>query len=137
MDESKKQKAESAARSEISSKNLPHEPLSALSLKLGYDGKRAANNATGLGNYSRSLIEQLANQFPQHQYFVYTPKVKEAIIASTVFSLPNVKLVLPRVKQLLWRTFGIKKQLIEDQIDLFHGLSHEIPVGINGTKIKS
>lgn len=29
-------------------------------MKIGFDGKRATNNLTGLGNYSRSLIAQLA-----------------------------------------------------------------------------
>ncbi|RYE57292.1 MAG: glycosyltransferase family 1 protein, partial [Sphingobacteriales bacterium] len=30
----------------------------------------------------------------------------------------------------LWRTIGTKKQLLTDKIDLFHGLSHEIPIGL-------
>ena len=38
-------------------------------LKIGYDGKRAANNLTGLGNYSRSLITQLAKQFYSNKYY--------------------------------------------------------------------
>ena len=55
--------------------------LSALScnLKIGYDGKRAANNLTGLGNYSRSLIEYLSKQFSGNQYFIYTPRIKAKI----------------------------------------------------------
>jgi len=108
-------------------------------MKIGYDGKRAANNLTGLGNYSRSLIEQLANQFPVHQYFIYTPKVKEKILELPLFAKKNIKVVLPQKgsSRLLWRSFGIKKQLLNDEIDIFHGLSHEIPFGIQHTKIKS
>jgi glycosyltransferase involved in cell wall biosynthesis len=108
-------------------------------MKIGYDGKRAANNLTGLGNYSRSLIEHLAVQFPQNQYFVYTSKIKAQIKSFALFLLDNVLLKFPAQgqSQFLWRSMGVKKQLLEDKIDLYHGLSHEIPYGINKLGIKS
>lgn len=116
--------------------------LSAINLilmNIGFDGKRAANNLTGLGNYSRSLIEHVAKQFPTNQYFIYTPKVKENILTLPLFSKANVYLKQPDKgkSKLFWRSSGIKKQLIEDKIDLFHGLSHEIPMGIQHIGIKS
>ncbi len=115
--------------------------LSALNFRfrIGYDGKRAANNLTGLGNYSRSLVEHLATQFPQNQYFIYTPKIKENIHNFSLFTKKNINLILPRKgsSRLFWRSLGIKKQLLSDKIDLFHGLSHEIPIGLQKTKIKS
>lgn len=115
--------------------------LSALDfpIRIGYDGKRAANNLTGLGNYSRSLISHLAKDFSANQYFVYTPKIKSKIEKLPLFSLPNVHLELPtkgKIK-LFWRSYAIINQLKKDKIDLFHGLSHEIPFGIQQTKIKS
>ncbi|WP_316772225.1 glycosyltransferase family 1 protein [Pedobacter frigiditerrae] len=108
-------------------------------MNIGFDGKRAANNLTGLGNYSRSLIEHVAKQFPTNQYFIYTPKVKENILTLPLFSKANVYLKQPDKgkSKLFWRSSGIKKQLIEDKIDLFHGLSHEIPLGIQHIGIKS
>jgi len=118
---------------------LAFQLYSSSTMKIGYDGKRAANNLTGLGNYSRSLIAHLASQFPAHQYFIYTPKVKEKILGFPLFSKKNIKIVLP-IKgnnKILWRSFGIKNQLLNDKIDIFHGLSHEIPFGIQHTKIKS
>jgi glycosyltransferase involved in cell wall biosynthesis len=100
-------------------------------MNIGFDGKRAANNLTGLGNYSRSLISQLAQFFPQNQYFVYTPKIKDRPQIKSFFSLENVFAVLPSSSfKLLWRTLRIKDQLLADQIDLYHGLSHEIPFGL-------
>lgn len=114
--------------------------LSALNspLRIGYDGKRAVNNLTGLGNYSRWLIDHLAQQFPENQYLVYSPKAGNAKKFS-LFNRLNVHVVTPNEQstKLLWRSFGIKKQLVADQIDLFHGLSHEIPFRIQLTKIKS
>lgn len=99
-------------------------------MKIGFDGKRAANNLTGLGNYSRSLITQLSQFFPQNQYFVYTPKIKESRQVKDFLTPSNVLAVLPKSSSFLWRTIGIKKQLLTDKIDLFHGLSHEIPIGL-------
>lgn len=106
-------------------------------MKIGFDGKRAANNFTGLGNYSRSLIEHLAKGFPQNQYFIYTPKAKEHILKFSLFNLQNIFLKLPEQSEFLWRSFGIKNQLLKDRIQLFHGLSYEIPFGLKKTGIKS
>lgn len=106
-------------------------------MNIGFDGKRAANNITGLGNYSRSLITQLAQFFPQNQYFVYTPKVKEAKQIQEFFRVKSITQVLPNSSKFLWRTLGIKKQLSADRIDLFHGLSHEIPIGLQAIGLPS
>lgn len=107
-------------------------------MRIGYDGKRAANNLTGLGNYSRSLIEHLAQQFPENQYFIYTPKIKDKLRSLPLFSKSNIHLALPKKgkSKLFWRSSGIKEQLLHDQLDLFHGLSHEIPLGLHRTGIK-
>lgn len=104
-------------------------------MKIGFDGKRAANNLTGLGNYSRSLIAGLAQLFPQNQYFVYTPKINDKSQISCFLSREHILAKLPDSGGLLWRTFGIKKQLVADNIDLFHGLSHEIPVNLKAANI--
>jgi glycosyltransferase involved in cell wall biosynthesis len=104
-------------------------------MKIGFDGKRATNNLTGLGNYSRSLIANMAQFFPQNQYFVYTPKVKDKPQISSFLSVKHIMAKLPDSGGLFWRTFGIKKQLIKDGIELFHGLSHEIPVNLTQAHI--
>jgi len=106
-------------------------------MNIGYDGKRAANNLTGLGNYSRFVIESLALSYPENKYFIYTPKVKNKLKNLSIFSLANIFLTFPTSSKFLWRAFGIKKQLLADEVDLFHGLSHEIPTGLRKTKIKS
>lgn len=113
--------------------------LSALSfkLKIGFDGKRAANNLTGLGNYSRSLIESLASQYPENQYLVYSPKVKSHKQIDLFLARDNIKLKLPKDGTFLWRTLNILKDLGRDHVQIFHGLSHEIPFAIQHTKIKS
>lgn len=113
--------------------------LSTLNIKLriGFDGKRAANNLTGLGNYSRSLIEALSKQFPETQYLVYSPKVKSSRQIDAFFEAENIKLKLPINGTFLWRSLNILKDLLRDKVQIFHGLSHEIPFAIQHTKIKS
>lgn len=104
-------------------------------MNIGFDGKRAANNTTGLGNYSRAVITQLTRAFPQNQYFVYTSKVKDHDQIKSFFKLPGVLLRLKKSLYPLWRSIGIKKQLLTDRIDLYHGLSHEIPLGLQSVGI--
>ncbi|PWS26589.1 glycosyltransferase family 1 protein [Pedobacter yonginense] len=106
-------------------------------MNIGYDGKRAANNLTGLGNYSRSLIESLAFQYPENQYIVYSPKVKASKQISTFLQNQNIKLALPKNGSFLWRSLNILKDLVRDDIQIYHGLSHEIPFAIQHTRIKS
>lgn len=106
-------------------------------MKIGFDGKRATNNLTGLGNYSRSLIAQLAEFFPQNQYFVYSQKVKEHPQIRHFLNARGIRSRLPDQPGLFWRTSGIKKQLIKENIELFHGLSHEVPLGIQNSGIPS
>lgn len=108
-------------------------------MNIGFDGKRAANNSTGLGNYSRWLITQLSVFFPQNQYLIYSPKVDKDNKQVKSFFEGDVQLKLPKGSALgfLWRSLGIVKNLKKDGVTLFHGLSHEIPFGLRASSIKS
>jgi glycosyltransferase involved in cell wall biosynthesis len=108
-------------------------------MNIGFDGKRAANNLTGLGNYSRSLILQLSEFFHQNHYYVYSPKVKAAKQISAFFEKENIHLELPKGNQpaFWWRSAGVAKQLRADHIDIYHGLSNEIPFGLHHGKPKT
>ena len=49
-------------------------------MKIAFDAKRITHNATGLGNYSRFVVNSLSTSFPEHIYQLYTPgKGKEAL----------------------------------------------------------
>ena len=107
-------------------------------MNIGFDAKRAYHNGTGLGHYSRTLISSLAQFYPGHEYYLFNPKT------ALKFHLPelkNIHEVLPNFPSSLfssaWRSSWVKKDLKKNNIDLYHGLSHEIPVGIKKTKIKS
>src|SRR5581483_8496685 len=105
-------------------------------MRIGYDAKRAFLNRTGLGNYSRWLIQSLALYHPQNHYYLYTPKLKPG----NNIDFPSVvRTILPKSKLFTswWRSSGIVQDLLRDKIDLYHGLSHELPAGIGKTGIKS
>ena len=108
-------------------------------MNIGFDGKRAANNLTGLGNYSRSLILQLSELFHQNHYFVYSPKIKESQQISAFFEKHNISLKLPEKSGpgFLWRSFGVKSQIKKDQIAVYHGLANEIPFGMHNLEVKT
>lgn len=107
-------------------------------MNIGFDAKRAYHNGTGLGHYSRTLIRSLAEYFPQHQYFLFNPRPSE------LFKLEgkNLQEILPqsfpdKLLPFLWRSSRVKNDLVKLKIDLYHGLSHEIPFGIHLSGIKS
>jgi glycosyltransferase involved in cell wall biosynthesis len=107
-------------------------------MNIGFDAKRAYHNHTGLGHYSRTLIHSLAEYYPQHQYYLFNPR------ASSLFRFDesNVHEVLPHrfpatLFRSAWRSSWVKTDVRKLNIDLYHGLSHEIPIGIRNTKIKS
>lgn len=98
---------------------------------IGFDAKRAFCNATGLGNYSRMIISGLAETHPDDTFHLYTPCRKAEFM--DVFSrFHNLYINEPKHKMAgsLWRTFGVAAAMRREPIDLYHGLSHELPRGI-------
>jgi len=107
-------------------------------MRIGFDAKRLFNNKTGLGNYSRTFVWNLAKHYPENEYFLYSPKLTKSELTEKF--IDNPAFVLRSSDAFLksyWRSYGIVEQLQKDGLDIFHGLSHEIPIGIQKTKIKS
>lgn len=103
-------------------------------MRIGFDAKRAFCNTTGLGNFSRSLIDSFLEFYPENDYTLYTPK-------KSVNYTPRAKIETPQslVQKTFsswWRTSGLKYQIYNNGIQLFHGMSHEIPMGLD-SKIKT
>lgn len=106
-------------------------------MRIGYDAKRFFLNNTGLGNYSRWLIKSLASFYPDNTYLLYTPKIKGDERAG--FLSINTQTITPKSKTFTawWRTKSIVDDLQRDGIELYHGLSHELPYRINRSGIRS
>lgn len=105
---------------------------------IGYDGKRAVSNMTGLGNYSRLVLESVGKTFPEDSLMVYAPKLKRNPRLDPLDTLSNIKWRIPSGSSgPLWRSLGITKLLKKDSVDIFHGLSNELPLNIKDSGVKS
>lgn len=100
---------------------------------IGFDAKRAVSNNTGLGNYSRLVIEALAGEFPRDSLLLYVPVLEDNPRLKAIRQFPNADFRLPAPQSLrgsLWRTFGITNHLRADSVEIYHGLSNELPLNI-------
>ena len=108
-------------------------------MRIAFDAKRAYQNNTGLGHYSRTLISSLATFYPQHQYFLCAPKLTNRFDTSDFANMHDVtpQSFLSKKIPSAWRSNWVKADLKKLRINIYHGLSHEIPVGIQHTGIKT
>lgn len=129
-------------------------------MRLGFDAKRALNNTTGLGNHARILLNAMMRDFPENEYLLFSPKIKDQQFHELE---GDFKVVLPETKHQrvvhpsqsfafysailqpylflkkvgLWRSWGITSDLIKERVQLYHGLSNELPFNIHKTNIKT
>ena len=109
-------------------------------LKIGLDAKRIVRNGTGLGSYGRTLVNDLAS-YPL-ELSLYAPDQGRDQLRQQIRQQENVRFCYPAPSHLpfskaLWRSKGIVSDLKRDGIQLFHGLSGELPIGIHRSGIKS
>ena len=71
-------------------------------MRIGYDAKRYYHNRTGLGNYSRTVVNAMRGQHKDVDAVLYDCKALE-------------------------RTFALGRRAKREGCDLFHGLSNELP----------
>lgn len=114
-------------------------------MKIGFDAKRFFFNHSGLGNYSRRLIESMFQYQPNNEYFLYVDRL-DALRVGHPEALRILKqygdndfepygnqkqkslynLVMVDANK-LWRTWGMGQQAAKDGVEVFHGLSNELP----------
>ena len=104
-----------------------------LIMVIGFDAKRAFQNNTGLGNYSRMLVCGLAQEHQDIRAFLYSPDMSGEY-KSYFTGYANISTRQPtgidRHIPNIWRRFGVTFHLKGDNVKIFHGLSHELPHGI-------
>lgn len=107
-------------------------------MNIGFDAKRIYKNNSGLGNYSRTLVEGLASQFPENNYHLFTSNVSNLFPYK---KFENVYNQLP-TKWLdkkfpgWWRRNSMGKDIARLKMDIFHGLSNELPDDIKKISTK-
>jgi glycosyltransferase involved in cell wall biosynthesis len=104
-------------------------------MNIGFEAKRFFTNYTGLGNYNRFIVEAMSKHAPSNQYFLYTPKKKNNEEVNEIIGRKNIEVVVPEgVYSFLtsaWRTFGINSARATKSLDIFHGLSQELPFNLS------
>ena len=107
-------------------------------MRIGFDAKRIFHNFTGLGNYSRDLLNGLVTHYPEEEYHLFTPSISTnpRIQAFTDAAHYHVH-TSSGTWSSIWRILGIPSAAKKAGIDIFHGLSNEIPAGLQKKEIKS
>jgi glycosyltransferase involved in cell wall biosynthesis len=108
-------------------------------MRIGFDAKRAFNNYSGLGNYSRYIISNICRFYPENECLLYTPNIADEDLfhepEGTIIKRPRTR--IGKYSRSYWRSFKLIHWLGNDAVDIYHGLSNEIPYGIHQTTIKS
>lgn len=110
-------------------------------MHIGFDAKRAFLNSSGLGNYARTLIKSLNTYHPEHHYTLFTPRTaqdefhKIASNESTI-TIQEPEHFIDKKLRARWRSYGITPMLNEKQVQVYHGLSNELPFNIHQFKGK-
>lgn len=111
---------------------------------VGFDAKRIVRNATGLGSYGRTLVNDLIRRNdPGMQYLLYAPDKGRDVLSNQInigdtaqFRYPDASAII-RQPSFLWRSYGIVNDLLRDGVQLYHGLSGELPIGIRKKGIRT
>lgn len=110
---------------------------------IAYDAKRLVRNRTGLGNYSRTLVGDLQHTLPPNcRLLLYAPDQGCDDLRSQVKEDRRTRYVYPTaahssIARAVWRSWGIVKDLKRDRVDIYHGLSGELPIGIHASGIRT
>lgn len=109
-----------------------HHPKLDHRVKVGFDAKRYYNNPTGLGNYARWIINGLKarDELDVHLYHPAPVAHKEGL------DVHGPEGLLKTVS-FAWRSRYISKDLARHGIDVYHGMSNEIPFGIHRRNIRT
>ena len=104
---------------------------------IGFEAKRLFQNFSGLGNYSRNTVNLLARFYPENSYLLFAPKLTSLFIPPQ-----SVEVISPQSKffkrfRSYWRMYRVAGLAKRNHADIFHGLSHSLPVGIEKKGIPS
>lgn len=102
-------------------------------MKIAFDAKRYFHNQRGLGNYSRDTVRVLSTYYPDNDYLLFNPQEKGSL--KVKINKKNTHIITPkrwidRHIPAYWRSYGLRQQLSVTKADIFHGLSQELPLGI-------
>ena len=111
-------------------------------MRIGFEAKRLFLNGRGLGNYARNLFYGFVKYQPEHEYHLYTPRFSHEHVNSDAINSNNVTVhqpigIINTLSKSAWRSLNLGKVAFKEKLDIFHGLSQELPRDIKKSKSKS
>ena len=104
------------------------------------DAKRIVSNQTGLGSYGRTLAADLAMRGDLDLH-LYAPDEGRAELRTQLHERETLHYHFSQrrttIGKALWRSHGIVSALKRDGIQVYHGLSGELPRGISRSGVRS
>ena len=114
-------------------------------INVGFESKRLFSSMTGFGAYSRTLVKGLANHYPDHRYVLLPDQSYERVSQESKFHTLDIQTVLsldavsvlypPSNKSLYWKLLGAMQQLRSNNVDIYHGLTNQLPRSISRVNI--
>lgn len=104
-------------------------------MHIGFDAKRLFLNFTGLGNYSRRLVSQYHEAYPEDTISLLTPKIKADPRTQPFVTDTRYSVIQPHGFKPLWRMMDMVGDIRAAKLDVYHGLSHELPIGLSKLNI--
>ncbi len=100
-------------------------------IKIGFDAKRLFLNFTGLGNYSRNLVHRYHLQYPEDELYLFTPDLSQDARTTPFIDDSSYTIIRPQGFKPLWRTLEMVQDIAASHLQVYHGLSHELPTGLS------
>ncbi len=88
------------------------------------------SNTRGLGNYGRDVVRILSTYRAESQYILFTPEQNDLIDRARNCRVVEPQKFIDKAFPSLWRTKRICNDISQAELDVYHGLSNELPVGI-------
>lgn len=114
-------------------------------MRIGFDAKRMLNNPTGLGNHARILLNALMRDHADNEYLLFTPKAKDEFLHQLHGDFEVLFPALPRTLNPFghwsflpyWRSYSVREDLMRMGVDIYHGISNEIPFFMHRSRIRT
>ena len=114
-------------------------------LTIAFESKRLFDSLTGFGTYGRTMISDLANYFPENRYILVAHEPYSVLSKQPTFCSPEVRRIVnldavdimfpPDRGKYYWKVVGAKRKFRREKVNLYHGLTQQIPRSIRGANI--
>lgn len=112
-------------------------------INIGFDAKQVMSDGADFGSYSRLVIEAMARTAPRNTYFrPYVEARKPHSGYEAIERMHNIETMEPdgalwRKLHLAWRLWHVSRDLANAGVELYHGLTELVPMGLTSRNIRS